>query len=338
MNERAGMPREPQRTDSGRFVRNAVVFVAPLVLLLVGIEARMSAIPNNFTYKQARLEERRGVTEALVLGSSHEFQGVDTEAFGRPAFNLAMASQSLSQSSEIAMKYLQVHRIPGQSTGAALALPRLRYILLGISYYSLPYRMSSIGSSSMGFYLRAFRVFGDTTVRDLINPTNYLYMGIYGWPAVQGVLRNQVEDYVGRVNPTGSYRGSHGPPANAPPRSFASTARLRAMYHQRIGRDENIPVNLEFMRRLARECQRRGVTLVLFTSPVTREYADSFGESSWLPRRQMVEEFSREFAVDYLDYSSSAAFTWRDFANADHLNGDGATRFARMLSTAVFGD
>jgi hypothetical protein len=248
-----------------------------------------------------------------------------------------MASQSLTQSAEIGMKYLRVQRIPGQATGAALALPKLRYILLGVSYYSLPYRMSSIGSSALGFYMRAFRVFGDTTFGDLVNPSNYLYMGIYGWPAVQGLLRNQVEDYVGRVNPGGSYRGSHAPSAGAPPRSFEATAGLRAAYHHSIGRAGNVEINLEFMRRLAEECRRRGVTLVLFTTPVTREYAEAFGTDVWLPRRQILEEFSRDFAVDYFDYSTSPAFTWRDFTNADHLNGDGALRFGRMLSTDLFG-
>jgi hypothetical protein len=234
------------------------------------------------------------------------------------------------------LRYLQVHRIPGQSAGAVLTLPRLRSVLLGVSYYSLAYRMSTTRDDRLGFYMRMYRVFGDTTLRDLVNPFNYLYIGIYGWPAVQGMLRHQTQDYVGNLNPSGSTRGSHGPPADAPRQSFASTAVARAGYHHEIGRSGNVAINLDSMRRLATECRLRGVRLVLFTSPVTEEYADAFGTDGWLVQREIIDNFSREFAVDYLDYSRNAAFTWRDFANADHLNGDGAERFGRLLSSVVF--
>jgi hypothetical protein len=249
---------------------------------------------------------------------------------------MAMPSQSLSQSSEVTLRYLRVHRIPGQAAGAVLALPRLRSVLLGVSYYSLTYRMSTTRDDRLGFYIRTYRVFGDTTLSDLVNPSNYLYVGIYGWPAVQGMLRHQTRDYVGNLNPSGANRGSHGSPADAPRPSFESTAIPRAAYHHEIARSGNVALNLDFMRRLAAECRLRGVRLVLFTSPVTQEYADAFGVDAWLDQRQIIERFSREFGVDYFDYSRDAAFTWRDFANADHLNGDGAERFGRLLSSVVF--
>jgi hypothetical protein len=184
--------------------------------------------------------------------------------------------------------------------------------------------------------MRAYHVFGDTTLSDVVNPSNYLYMGIYGWPAVQSVVRDRVPDYVGQLNRTGSMRGSAAPPADAGPVSFAAVASARAVYHKQIGVAANIPLNLESMRRLARDCQAKGVTLVLFTSPVTKEYAEAFGEGAWLDRRLMIEELAREFHLSYTDFSRSPAFGWRDFSNADHLNEDGAARFGRILSGTVF--
>src|SRR5712671_1390159 len=283
------------RADGWRFLRNLCLFLAPVLLLLIAIERRMTMIPNAYTYKQAALEEQGAVTEAIVVGSSHEFEGVNTDVFSRPSFNLAMPSQSLTQSSELALKYLQVHLPAGQRTGSVLELPRLRFVMLGVSYYSLPYRMSTTGDDRLGFYMRAYHVFGDTTLRDVVNPSNYLYMGIYGWPAVQSVVRDRVPDYVGQLNRTGSMRGSAAPPADAGPISFAAVASARALYHKQIGVAGNTALNLEAMRRLARECQTKGVTLVLFTSPVTKEYAEAFGEGAWLDRRLMIEELAREF-------------------------------------------
>jgi hypothetical protein len=318
------------------FLWNLCLFLAPVLLLLIVIERRMTMIPNAYTYKQAALEAQASVTEAIVVGSSHEFEGVNTDMFSRPSFNLAMPSQSLSQSSEIALKYLEVHRQPGQATGAVLALPRLRYVLLGVSYFSLPYRMSAGGDDRLGFYMRTLHVFGDTTFRDLVNPSNYLYMGIYGWPAVQSMIRDHVPDYVGKLHQTGSMRSSNAPPPDAAPTSFAATAAARALYHQQIALASSIPLNLAEMRRLARECHAKGVALVLFTSPVTKEYAEAFGEGAWIERRSTIEAFAREFSVPYTDFSRSQAFGWRDFSNADHLNEDGAARFGRILSDTLF--
>ena len=321
-------------SDGGRFLRSALVFLAPLVAAFAAVEARISAIPNAYTYKLSLVEAQREALEVVVLGSSHEFDGIDTDVFSRPAVNLAMPSQSLTQSAELALGFLRVNRIPGQATGLRLAVPRLRHILLGVSYYSLPYRMSSVGDDRMGMYMRAYGVFGDTTFRDRINPSNYLYMGIYGWPVVQGLARGRVPDYIGAMNRTGSRHIRPGPTADMPRFTF-DTAASRALYHHSIGREENVAINLAYMRRLAVECRTRNVTLILVTSPITAEYAAAFGDAAWQPRRALLEAFSRELSVRYLDYSRSDAFGWRDFANGDHLNSDGAARFGRILSEVV---
>jgi hypothetical protein len=125
----------------------------------------------------------------------------------------------------------------------------------------------------------------------------------------------------------------------APPAAaafLAATAVARAQYHHAIAVSANIPINLEFVRRLARQCQATGVTLVLFTSPVTKDYADAFGDDVWLPRRAAIQALAAELHIAYTDYSRSELFTPRDFANADHLNADGAEKFGRLLSDRLF--
>jgi hypothetical protein len=329
-------PAAPVDAGWRTFLMRACVFALPLLVGLSAIELQMSRVPNAYGVKRLQVEAGRAAIEGLVRGSLHEFEGVDADVFSRPSYNLAMPSQSLSQSAELALQYVQTHRLRGRSTGAELALPKLRYILLGVSAYSLPYRMSTTGDSRLGFYFRAYGVRGDATWSDLVNPSNYLYMGIYGWPAVQSMLRTGVAaDYVGHLTRTGGSPGVKGAPA-APPAFLAATAVARAQYHHAIAVSANIPINLAFMRRLARQCQATGVTLVLFTSPVTKEYADAFGDDVWLPRRAAIEALAAEFHLAYTDYSRNDLFTSRDFANADHLNADGAEKFGRLLSNQLF--
>jgi hypothetical protein len=90
------------------------------------------------------------------------------------------------------------------------------------------------------------------------------------------------------------------------------------------------------VRRLARQCQATGGTLVLFTSPVTSTYVDAFGDGVWLPRRAAIEALAAEFHLAYTDHSRSDLCTSRDFADADHLSADGAEKFGRLLSNRLF--
>ena len=314
-----------------RFLRTGGLFALPLAIALAGIEVRLGTIPNAFNRKLELLDEQRSTIEVMVLGSSHEYAGVNTDRLIQPAFNLAMPSQSLSQSAELGLKYLPASR------SARLPLPRLRAVLMGIGYYSLPYRMSGSPEPRLGFYMRTYRVFADSTLRDRVNPSRYLYSAIYGWGAVQSLLRGPTAvDFSGHMSRTGyDPVGLPALPPDAGPTYFAASAAARASYHHRLASAANIPANLALMRRLARQCQVAGVRLVLFTSPVTRNYADQFGEATWRQYRAVIEQFAREIDVPYTDYSQDPAFEWRDFGDADHLNSVGAEKFAKILSDRI---
>jgi hypothetical protein len=314
-------------SSSRRFLRDACLFAVPVIIGLAALEARVSMVPNSYSYKKAILLDHHAVIQTLVLGSSHEFEGVNTDLFTSSAVNLALPSQSLAQSADLGVKFLD-------------RLPRLRHVLLGVSYYSLPYGLAHTGERwRLGFYMRAFGVFREATVLDVVNPANYSYIGIYGPAAVQSMIRTGFTvDYVGQISPTG-FHGDGAPPpplpADAPPISFEANARDRASFHHSVEHSENVSPNLEAMQRLAERCANRGITLTLFTAPVTNEYALAFGEAEWRSRRAVIEAFATRVHVMYVDYSRDAAFTWSDFANADHLNARGAAKFAHKLDAEI---
>ncbi len=187
--------------------------------------------------------------------------------------------------------------------------------------------------------MRAYGNFTESRFADLVDPRRYSYIGIYGWPLVLSIVRDHFQfSYGGRTTPTGFDDRPFPPalPADARPVSFKSNAESRASYHHAMERDENVPFNMACMRRLADDCKAAGVRLILFTSPVTPEYAAAFGEASWRRYRADIERFSSEVGAPYLDFSRSDQFEWRDFSDADHLNPNGAARFGRMLSDLTF--
>jgi hypothetical protein len=317
-----------------RFAQTLALFALPIVAAFAAIEVRLGAVPNAYSRKLELIDRQRAALEVLVLGSSHEYAGVNTDRMSLSAFNLAMPSQSLAQSAELGLKYLPQPRAAGSATGSTLPLPRLRHVLLGIGYFALPYRMSGSAEPRLGFYMRAYHVFADTTFRDRINPARYLYSTIYGWGAVQTLVRRSAAiDFSGHLSATGyDPVGLPGLPADAGPSYFAASAVARAAFHHGLADPANIPRNLELLRRLAAQCHVAGVRLLLFTSPVTSDYAAAFGDATWQKYRAAIEQVAREVHVSYLDYSRDPAFGWRDFGDADHLNADGAAKFTNILS------
>src|SRR5262249_2306683 len=169
-----------------------------------------------------------------------------------------------------------------------------------------------------------------------INPLRYSYIGIYGWPGVQSILLNRFDVNLTLPMTRTGYSPMAGPASNANAVSFAASAATRAAYHHQIAHDANVSFNLAYLRRLALACRAAGTRLVLFTTPVTSDYASAFGEASWRPWRLDLEAFSREFGVPYRDYSRDTRFDWRDFSDADHMNVRGAAKLGWMLSGLSF--
>lgn len=90
-----------------RFLLYIVLFMIPLVLLAIGIEAAVRSIPNSYKYKDTWMQKNGGAVETIILGNSLSYHGINPSCL-KDAFNLANEGQRLEIDLFLLNKYLPI--------------------------------------------------------------------------------------------------------------------------------------------------------------------------------------------------------------------------------------
>lgn len=111
--------------DAGvrQFLSELALFLAPLVLVFVSIEVGFRRAPNLYADKMAILERSPVNLNAVILGNSHAYYGIDPSAFSVPTINLALPSQTFRYDRFILERTLAIR-------------PSVRVVILNISAFA----------------------------------------------------------------------------------------------------------------------------------------------------------------------------------------------------------
>ncbi len=80
-----------------RFIKYGLLFVIPLAIMLLTLEAIVTRIPNSYQYKYDYVKTHGDSIEVIAIGHSQFYNGFMAEAFSRPAFNLANHDQMFQE-------------------------------------------------------------------------------------------------------------------------------------------------------------------------------------------------------------------------------------------------
>ena len=166
--------------SSKSFILRVGLFVSPVAVLLGGLEWRLHSIDNSYSWKHDRLEERLKKTEILILGSSHGLRGIRPELLPYPAFNLANVSQSLDIDRELFEAYQE-------------RMPRLRTIIIPISFFSFRERLAETEPFRIAFYRRYFGIPEEFT--DQLELSTYSLLALYGPRESLRLIKEQSDGY-----------------------------------------------------------------------------------------------------------------------------------------------
>lgn len=292
------------------------------------------------SYSRVMLQElyaQAGTIDTLFLGSSHCYRSIDPaavdRALGGHSFN-AGTSQQLPDGSyyllqeaaaenDLETVYLEMF-YTGYNSEASAAVPMACYL---ITDYMRP--------SSPGRYRYLWEMGGPAAFADLLMPARHTIADPKELPAL---WRAKLTDgytpgrysYVTYPEEGEEYRGNgfvytYGVPGYG----FGTVMDL----------DAGAPLSdfgWEYLNRMAYFCQKKGIRLVLFTAPLPGAYAaDTENYQAYV---DAVRAFAENRGSEYWDftlYRDSAVLDMQveDYADAHHLNGQGAEKF-----TAVFCD
>lgn len=302
-----------------RFLIKTTIFLLPILLAGAAMEWLLYGIPNEYRSKNAAMARGGDRIHTLVLGSSHTYYGINPDLMPEGVYNSAFVSQSLRYDSAILATRLD-------------ALPRLRTVVIPISYFSLFFQLES-GQAS-------------------ILAKNYkLHLGI-GTPPPPlerlEIVHSRLEKSIHRIRRHYLDRDTT-PPCSpstgwgiAPARranDMAASAKVEAGRHigyVRTGRSAHLAENVQCLRGILRLCQARGIKVFLVTLPTTPHYAALLDPSIWREIKDSVGNIvSGHPHAAYLDYSGADGFDDSDYFDADHLDSSGAAKFTALLAKSL---
>ena len=291
-----------------------LLFCIPILGFILFTEICVRNFPSIYGAKKEQLATCKDSVQLLILGGSSAMDGIDPTQFSVYAYNLAFAAQPLYFDIKLTEKYVA-------------ALPRLKYVVIPVSYVSLSYEGSGLAFFYNYYFdidykgqkfwrerfLQSFFVHNSTQVRymlshSFVNRPEYNLK--QGWTSFH---TSDLEDVTS--DEKGWMRAEH----------------YKNVVNEYKGGDailKDLEAFIVFL-------QSRNITPILVSVPnyaTLRKYLD---ESRVEKDRQAYESLAEKYNIIFLDLFADEYFTAEDFHNADHLNEKGAVKLARKIDARI---
>ena len=312
--------------------RDTLRFALPGVLFLVAAYSVSEAVDPVYSEVHRRMEifrERREEVEVVAVGNSHSL-AIDFGVLGMPGFHLWQSGNDVFETA-----YFALHAAP--------QAPRLRYVLVSVSFASLRLDNTAVVSldqtgrrREMYARTRSLRwIPGDGRhfvagkVAPVVRPDHWL--GV-----VARALGMQAEAVrVGRDGAIPMIPRPLPSPDSLTRHAAARLAQSAALTGESLRRTPDLVARTTAeLDRLARTLAKRGVQVVLYTPPYFHAFVDGQDPAMVEEARRELEAFERRHAnAVWLDYSTHPEFTHRPeyLRDSDHLNAAGARVFSALL-------
>ncbi len=312
----------PARPAARRLWVRVVLFVLTLLAGWAGLEWVMSKSPNSMSIKRDRLEAISSEVDTLILGSSETYYGVKPKALSGVAFNLAANAQSLYYDYQLMREFLP-------------RLPRLKRVYVLVNYTSLYAELYDHPENYRRYsYLQEFRIPLQHRV-DYLDLRTFSRVVLYSpHTALEHLIKGLEADRDKRIDDRGWYRVADEDRWGLGMKDAAG----RLAVHHGFMRREHFAANLAMLERLIQLLQEHRVEVVLITTPVYPTYQAQMRRTLWEPARAAYEQVAAKYGVRYLNFLNEPRLQAADFEDSDHLNADGAERFAHMLEERTLAD
>gem|GEM_PF-82365 len=301
-----------------KFIIKTLWFLLPVLLLSAVMEICLRKIPNDYLLKRKYLDAHSNEIETLILGTSHNFYGLNPVYFRQKTFNAAYLTQSLDYDYEIIKKYQKDFR-------------HLKTIVLDISYFSLYSRLeTSFWIKNYVLYYGMYHTAGSLThyFEILSNSGHSNYIRFY-----QYYLKHNINLHSSALGWGDDY-------TYARHRDLVITGKKAAETHARDIYSERSKANFETNRNILDSivnwAMQRNVAVILVTAPAFKSYRDALDTAQWNTTLKAAEQLAAAYSnCRYYNLSGDTAFEANDFFDADHLNETGAKKFSVMIDEKI---
>jgi hypothetical protein len=302
------------------FLKKLLLFLLPLLLLYGALEFQLSRLPNNFTRKKDFFETQLDEIEVLIAGPSYA-NTINPQFLSYKGFNLFNDAEDIFYHVKLVEKTLE-------------RMPKLKLIILPISYYSLEYRLDqSPASWRVAFYQSVWSI-PPRSALSYFNPILYSYTAAYGWREVLSLMERGFISSDQRVLYANGWReiGSQTIAENA---EWERSGWQLVELNESMMRVENIAGNMQLLGGLIETCQNRGIQVMLITTPLHHFYYDHLKTDKLARMQENIQLLVNQYQVPYLNFMKDERFKAEDFYNPDHVSNAGAEKFSRLMDEII---
>jgi hypothetical protein len=312
-----------------RLVLSLCLFLLPLAAAWGVLEWWMTKVPNVHSVKRAHLEPLKPEIDTLILGASGSFWDIAPQNLTGSAYNLGGAAQTLYYDDRLITQILP-------------QLPKLKRVILTISYVSFFFQMQDSDEEDRQFYYEQVWGIPPQRLQERLDPRMWSAVVLrtpgFAADSLRVALTQAVkagEFKAAPLDPPVDERGWSAQPHGDPAELEGPAVEKKLMYQHRLMHFSDEAANLSALEHMIALLKQRNVELILVAPPVWHEYAERMKPEFWSRTESLVADLTRTHGLRYLSFLRTPDFTAQDFVDADHLNGQGAGRFTRMLDAAI---
>jgi len=300
-----------------KFFARVMVYLAPVLLLMLGMEILQRKLPNDYSYKKHQLESKLGEIETLILGTSHTYMGINPALFEGTAFNLASTAQTLYFDRFLFEKY-------------APDMPKLKRLILPVSY-------SSLGSESYlnpgdfnKSYHYAFFYGSDAFIKKLA-PRRFSLVSLF---TVKRSIDRSIDFYfegddLVECNELGWYAGDEAP------KPLQKSGETTGQLHDSFYSEDLVPINTAHVAAILQSCKAANIEVYLVSMPMYSSYMEHVTSERYEVMQRTVDSLSQAYQSPYFNYTYDPGFKTEDYFDSNHLNEQGANTFTKKLMDAI---
>jgi len=301
------------------FLYRLLIILIPVILYMVTYECLYRSIPNDYSYKHSYLSnvEKASKIEVLVLGTSHTYKGINPNVFKHNVFIGAADSQPLYYDYRI-LNYFLIER-PN--------LVNLKYVIISCDYATLNtgHNLSTLKESNYYIFWKfnyvnglkwyeKFKCFDPNLNIERYYLLNYKMKRCdsLGWNCycLDTVKQSMLKDIAKNIVIKHTFKNIE---------------------------SDRFKNNKQYLKDIAIDCNKRGITLLLLNTPKTNEYISSL----YRPQMKSINDYANLLVhkytnVKYLNWQTCDGFNFNDFIDSDHLNSSGASKLGVKLDSLLF--
>ena len=290
-----------------RFCRKILVFALLVAVPLICAEIYVESLPNPSRHKHEWMTEHSRSVNTLILGSSHTFYGVRPDILSVPAFNLAQISQTYRYDDYLLRHY------PTDS---------LRNVILPYSYFSIYEDFESMPRER--WCAIRYRIYMDCDIHPRLSYYGFEFSSVN---AMTEKLRSLWQPSVLSWDSLG-WGSDYKLSKRSEPWDNGTVAAINNTYAD----TSLVDLNVTFLDRIMTYLDRRGVNLLLITTPLSPNFRAAQSRTQ-MERNAAVlcRLLHLHPTVKYFDFSADTLFRDSDFFDSHHLNEYGAVKLTKMI-------